>query len=76
MIEKYNFIDLLFETVSAFGTVGLSTGITPGLSTAGQLLIAVTMFVGRLGPLTLTLTLVQQQQATIYRYPEETIRIG
>lgn len=74
--EKFRFIDLLFETVSAFGTVGLSTGITPGLSIAGRLLISVTMFVGRLGPLTLMLALMQRQQVAKYRYPRETIRIG
>jgi trk system potassium uptake protein len=76
MTEGFRFIDLLFETVSAFGTVGLSTGITPNLSIAGQLIIAIAMFVGRLGPLTLTLTLVQQQQTTKFQYPQETIRIG
>jgi len=70
------FIDLLFEAVSAFGTVGLSTGITPSLSIAGRLIITVTMFVGRLGPLTLMLALVQRQQLTKYRYPKEIVRIG
>jgi len=70
------FIDLLFETVSAFGTVGLSTGITGGLTTAGKLIIVLTMFVGRLGPLTLAFSLVQRQQRTIYRYPQEDVRIG
>ncbi len=70
------FIDLLFETVSAFGTVGLSTGITGGLTTAGKMIIVLTMFVGRLGPLTLAFSLVQRQQRTIYRYPQEDVRIG
>lgn len=76
MTEKFRFIDLLFETVSAFGTVGLSTGITPGLSIAGRFLISVSMFIGRLGPLTLMLALMQRQQVAKYRYPRETIRIG
>jgi trk system potassium uptake protein TrkH len=74
--EDFRFIDLLFETISAFGTVGLSTGVTPGLSTAGRIIITITMFVGRLGPLTLMLALIQRQRAANFRYPEETVRIG
>ncbi len=76
MTEDFAFIDIFFETVSAFGTVGLSTGITPQLSTAGRLLITATMFVGRLGPLTLALSLVRRQQTPKYRYPNESLRIG
>jgi trk system potassium uptake protein TrkH len=74
--EKTSFISLLFETVSAFGTVGLSTGITPYLATASRIIITVTMFLGRLGPLALTLALLQRQQPSQYRYPEEMVRIG
>jgi trk system potassium uptake protein len=74
--EGAPFIDVLFETVSAFGTVGLSTGITPGLSIAGRAIIVFTMFAGRLGPLTLALSLVQRQQRTMYRYPQDDVRIG
>ena len=74
--EGFDFLDLLFETVSAFGTVGLSTGITPGLSTAGRVIIAITMFAGRLGTLTIALSLAQGQHPAIYRYPEDTVRIG
>ena len=74
--ESFRFIDLLFETFSAFGTVGLSTGITPQLSIAGKFIITLTMFAGRLGPLTVGLALIQSQQPAIYHYPEETIRIG
>lgn len=74
--EEFRFLNLLFETVSAFGTVGLSTGITPDLSTAGLLLITITMFVGRLGSLALALSLLQRQQASLLRYPQESIRIG
>ncbi len=76
MTEEFRFINLFFETVSAFGTVGLSTGITPDLSLAGRLIITATMFVGRLGPLTMMLALIQRQKPTEYRYPEETVRIG
>jgi len=74
--EDVSFIRLLFETFSAFGTVGLSTGITPYLSTAGRVIISVTVFIGRLGPLTLALTLLQRQRPSTYRYPEEMVRIG
>ncbi|NQT47629.1 MAG: Trk family potassium uptake protein [Chloroflexi bacterium] len=76
MIEDFAFLGLLFETVSAFGTVGLSTGITPGLSIAGRLIITATMFAGRLGPLALGLSLIQRQRPTTYRYPQDQVRIG
>ena len=74
--EEASFISLFFETLSAFGTVGLSTGITPSLSLAGRIIITITMFVGRLGPLALTLALLQRQRPSQYRYPEEMVRIG
>jgi len=74
--EGLPFLKVLFETVSAFGTVGLSTGITPDLSVAGRILITVTMFIGRLGPLTLVLALIARQKPTLYRYPKESVRIG
>lgn len=67
---------IFFETISAFGTVGLSTGITPFLSKIGKLIITLTMFVGRLGPLTVVLALVEMKQPTQYRYPEEKIMVG
>jgi trk system potassium uptake protein TrkH len=71
------FISLLFEAVSAVGTVGLSTGITSDLSTIGRLLIIVTMVVGRIGPLALGLALVHHEGRTpLYRFPHERIRIG
>jgi trk system potassium uptake protein len=74
--EPVEFIDVLFETVSAFGTVGLSTGITASLTLAGKFIIIATMFAGRLGPLTLALSLVQAQRTTEYRYPQDQVRIG
>jgi len=74
--EEFEFLSILFETVSAFATVGLTTGITSELSTAGQLLITGTMFIGRLGFLALALSLLQRQQPTTCRYPQESIRIG
>ena len=74
--EKTDFMGIAFETVSAFGTVGLSTGITPFLTTAGKTLIILTMFIGRLAPLFLALMLVQDSAVKNYRYPEEEIRLG
>ncbi len=67
--------DVLFEQISAFGTVGLSTGITPQLSATGRLWVIATMFVGRLGPLTLAVWIFPKPQIHI-RYPEGRIMIG
>ena len=74
--KGFTFLQLLFETVSAFGTVGLSTGITPDLSVAGRFIITGMMFIGRLGPLVLALSLAQRQQPSTYRYPHDEVRIG
>ena len=74
--EDTDTLSVAFEAVSAFGTVGLSTGITPGLSEAGRVVVIVTMFVGRLGPLYVALALVQRQKPKEYRYPVESVRIG
>ena len=74
--EGFPFDQLVFETVSAFCTVGLSTGITPDLSPWGKSLLTLTMFVGRVGPLTIALALGQRQQRAIYRYSQERVRIG
>ncbi|MCL0044234.1 Trk family potassium uptake protein [Dehalococcoidia bacterium] len=74
--ERFPFDQLIFEAVSAFGTGGLSTGITPYLSAWGKTIIVVTMFVGRIGPLTIALALGQRQQRAIYRYSQERVRIG
>jgi trk system potassium uptake protein TrkH len=70
------FIKLLFETVSAFGTVGLSTGATAELSLAGKIMIIGTMYVGRLGPLTLALILTPSERQEVYRYMQERVKIG
>ena len=66
----------LFETVSAFSTVGLSTGITDELSPVGRLIIILTMYFGRIGPLTLALVLAQKEQTATYRFAEERVKIG
>ena len=74
--ESAPFIGLLFEAFSAFGTVGLSTGVTPQASEAGRFVLIGTMFAGRLGPLTLALALAARERRTTYRWSEESVRIG
>ncbi len=70
------FFDLVFEAFSAFGTVGLSLGVTPQLSTLGKVIIIVTMFVGRVGPLTLFLALARKRDEALYSYPAESVIVG
>lgn len=67
---------LLFETISAFGTVGLSLDTTPELTQTGQLIIIASMFIGRVGPLTLVMLLGSRGISQRVRYPEEDITIG
>jgi trk system potassium uptake protein len=74
--ESFHSIDILFESVSAYGIVGLSTGITPQLSPAGKAIIIVLMFVGRLGPLAMIMALARNKRASKYRFPEDSVRIG
>ena len=70
------FVDVLFEAVSAVGTVGASTGITPSLPDAALFILIAAMFIGRLGTLTLVLALTARQRPTSHRPAVETIRIG
>ena len=70
------FEELLFETMSALATVGVSTGITPDLSTAGKLVVTFLMFVGRIGPLTLALAVGEAGERVALRYPEGKIMVG
>lgn len=72
---KADSMALAFEQVSAFGTVGLSTGITSKLSTLGKLWIILTMFIGRLGPLTIVTLMIPKATAHV-RYPKGTVMIG
>lgn len=74
--ENVSFLKLLFEVTSAFGTVGLTTGITPGLSTPGKVMIILTMFAGRVGPLTLAFVLGQRKIKALYKNPEGKVIIG
>ena len=69
--------DVLFEVTSAFGTVGLSTGITPTLFPVSKILIILTMFCGRLGPLTISMALSgAAPKPDALHYPEERLIIG
>ena len=71
---RFTFLDVLFETTSAFGTVGLSAGATPLLNTFGRLLIILTMFLGRVGPLSLLLAMQGRAEAAArYTYPTEMV---
>jgi trk system potassium uptake protein TrkH len=70
------FIDYVFETFSAFGTVGLSLGITPALSVAGKLLIIATMFMGRVGLLALAIPSGRRIPVHMLDYPEEEVMVG
>ena len=72
-----NFLDLIFEVYSAFGTVGLSRDLTPSLSDISKFILIVTMFVGRVGPLTIALALSKSNlKKGHYTYPQENILIG
>lgn len=76
LTESDPFRDILFEVVSALGTVGLSTGITPGLSVFGKIAITVTMVAGRVGLLSIGLLLMEKTRPSAYRYPKEEIFVG
>lgn len=69
-------IDLMFEAMSALATVGLSTGITPGLSAVSKIILCALMFVGHLGPLVTVYALQRRQRPHRFRFPEEAVRIG
>ena len=74
--SAHPFRDVLFEVVSAFGTVGLSTGITAELNDLGRVTLVVLMFLGRTGPYTLAVALALRERQRLYRFPEERPIIG
>ncbi|MGW9126781.1 TrkH family potassium uptake protein [Paenibacillus chitinolyticus] len=74
--EDHEFLMILYEVTSAFGTVGLTLGLTTKLTVFGKVMIALTMFAGRLGPLTLAYALQPKAEKELYRYPEGKITIG
>jgi potassium uptake TrkH family protein len=68
--------DISFETISALSTVGLSTGITPGLSTGSKLVLCVAMFIGRVGPIALVFSVFESRGHVDYEFPEEDVVVG
>ena len=70
------FLEYLFETVSAFGTVGLSMGVTSNLNSVGKLTIIAMMLLGRLGPLTLAFAMARRRREGEFQYAEENIIVG
>lgn len=75
LVETRPFLDLLFETISALSTTGMSRGLTPDLSTAGKSILAAMMFAGRLGPLTLIYSLATRKHSRV-RYPTTDFPVG
>ncbi|GKU77169.1 Ktr system potassium transporter B [Paenibacillus sp. L3-i20] len=75
-VAKDNFLAVLFEATSAFSTTGLSTGLTADLTPAGKIIVCITMFIGRLGPLTLAFALSQNKKTNKIGYPEDHILVG
>jgi trk system potassium uptake protein TrkH len=76
LTEGFPFVNILFETVSAFGTVGLSTGITAKLTVVGRLIVTLLMFAGRLGPLTLLAAATERKRRVHIEYPQGDIILG
>ncbi|MFI7450246.1 TrkH family potassium uptake protein [Nonomuraea sp. NPDC049714] len=76
VLTPHSLEKVLFEAISAFGTVGLSTGITATATPAGQLLLSLLMFVGRIGPLTLGSALALKERTRRYELPEERMIVG
>jgi Trk-type K+ transport system membrane component len=75
-LSNESFDNILFETVSAFATVGLSTGITASLPVPAQLVLVVLMFIGRIGPLTVASAMALRERPRLYQLPEERTIVG
>ena len=73
---KFDFMDLVFEHVSAASTVGLSTGITSELSTSGKTVLVIAMFIGRVGTLTLAYLVGKKVISKNYKYPSAHTMVG
>lgn len=76
LLEPFGLLEIWFEVTSAFGTVGLSMGITPALHPLSKLILVGTMFVGRLGPLTLALALAERTRPEPVRYARTAVALG
>jgi trk system potassium uptake protein len=75
-LTRFGLAEVLYEVTSAFGTVGLSTGITDDLPTSAQMLLVAVMFLGRLGPITLVSALALRERQRLYELPEGRPIIG
>ena len=75
-VEDFALTPALFEITSAFGTVGLSTGITATIGASGHILLVLVMLAGRVGPVTFVTALALRERVPAYRYPEERPIIG
>lgn len=78
LTEEASFIDICFEGISGFATVGLTLGLTPNLTVLGKLVLSASMFIGRIGPVTIAmaLTVKQAKNSGAIEYPEEKIIVG
>ena len=79
LTEDFTFMEILFEAVSAFATVGTTLGITSKLSLIGKIVIIIVMFIGRLGPITMAVALMtrkRDQDKVNIQYPDEKIMVG
>jgi len=76
LITDITMDELMFEAISAFATVGMSTGITAGLPPAGHVILILLMFIGRLGPITFASALALRDRRSTYEYPKERPIIG
>jgi trk system potassium uptake protein TrkH len=74
--SRHFFVEYLFETVSAFGTVGLSMNLTPNLTPVQKIAIVLMMFAGRVGPLTLAFSLARATSRSRFAYAEEGVMVG
>lgn len=76
MVRPGEFMDCLYEVTSAIATVGLSRDLTAGLNTPGRIIIIITMYLGRIGPISLALFFNARQFVNLVRYPEERVGVG
>ena len=76
MVRPGEFMDCLYEVTSAIATVGLSRDLTAGLNTPGRIIIIITMYLGRIGPISLALFFNVRQFVNLVRYPEERVGVG
>ena len=74
--ENIPYLQSIYETVSAFATVGLTMDLTPRLSTLSKVLLAITMYAGRVGPVTLAYALIQRKKKADYRSAEGNVMVG